>query len=371
MSKQATDRLLECSSSSVALHNLKLPWELGVMSEIFGNETILPETPKVLSASPVLPLECSSTFEEAELSSTAMRVGVYTQVAVSSRQVGKPLETLGQQMEVLAKRYEVLIGHAYQCSSLGRLIADKAFDKRVELVADAIGGKAVSTLKKRLASLKDLVAFCCGEGLSAWPLDDQVVIEYTAFLIKEGAKVSKLEGALEACNFARFVLGVDVVGEPLKHPVVMGRLRRARLFRAPKGKARAMSVQEIIFLESLLRDASQAPHDRFAAGAYLFAVHSRARMGDLAEVHSFKCDFTEGGGGGYIECVSLSHKSRSYGTFVGLQMFLVAPAQGLGTGFWAHEWVKVWDLSKHPISQAVQMPLLQRPRLFRGLTRLM
>ena len=159
--------------------------------------------------------------------------------------------------------------------------------------------------------MKDFVAFCCDEGLSAWPLDDQVVIEYTASLIKEGAKASKLESALEACNFARFVLGVDVVGEPLKHPVVMGRLRRARLFRAPKGKARAMSVQEIVFLESFLRDASQTPHDRFAAGAYLFAVHSRARMGDLAEVHSFKCDFTEGGGGGYIECVSLSHKSAS------------------------------------------------------------
>ena len=117
------------------------------MSEIFGKETVLPETPKVLSASPVLPLECSATFEEAELRSTAMRVGVYAQVAISSRQFGKPLETLQQQMEVLAKRYEVLIGHAYQCSSLGRLIADKTLDKRVELVADAIGGKAVSTLK--------------------------------------------------------------------------------------------------------------------------------------------------------------------------------------------------------------------------------
>ena len=150
MSKQATDRLLECSSGSVALHNLKLPWELGVMSEIFGKETVLPETPKVLSASPVLPLECSATFEAEELRSTAMRVGVYTQVAVSSRQIGKLREILRQQMEVLAKRYEVLIGHAYQCSSLDRLIADKAIDKRVELVADAIGGKAVSTPKKRL-----------------------------------------------------------------------------------------------------------------------------------------------------------------------------------------------------------------------------
>ena len=80
--------------------------------------------------------------------------------------------------------------------------------------------------------MKDLVAFCCDEGLSAWPLDDQVVIEYTASLIKEGATVSKLESGLEACNFARFVLGVDVVGE------VMGRLRRARLFRAQKERCR-------------------------------------------------------------------------------------------------------------------------------------
>ena len=132
-------------------------------------------------------------------------------------------------------------------------------------------------------------------------------------------QVSKLESALKACNFARFVLGVDVAGEPLKHPVVMGRLRRARLFRAPKGKARAMSVQEIVFLESFLRDTSQAPHDLFAAGAYLFAVHSRARMGDLAEVHSFRCDFTEGGGGGYIECVSLSQKSRSFANSMALE----------------------------------------------------
>ena len=46
------------------------------MPEIFGKETLLPETPKVLSASPVLPLECSSTFEEAELRSTAMRAGM-------------------------------------------------------------------------------------------------------------------------------------------------------------------------------------------------------------------------------------------------------------------------------------------------------
>ena len=94
-------------------------------------------------------------------------------------------------------------------------------------------------------------------------------------------------------------------------------------------------------------------------------------MGDLAEVHSFKCDFTEGGGGGYVECVSLSHKSRSFGNSVGLQMFLVAPAQGLGTGFWAHEWVKVWtSLSIRFPKESKECPFCSlRCRMVRGLER--
>ena len=77
-------------------------------------------------------------------------------------------------------------------------------------------------------------------------------------------------------------------------------------------------------------------------GGVLFAVHSRARLGDLKEVRSFKLDFSSNSSDeGFIECISLSHKSRTYTQATGLCLYLVAPIKGVGGACWGRTWCRV------------------------------
>ena len=130
---------------------------------------------------------------------------------------------------------------------LGRVIKGRPEAERVSLVSEALGGKSVSTLKKRLSSLTKLVGWCSAQGMSAFPLDSQVLIEYTGHLLSTGARHSAFGSCLESCNFARHILGLDVVGEPLKHPLIQGRVRNVRFHRPPRKQARPFQVREVAF----------------------------------------------------------------------------------------------------------------------------
>ena len=56
---------------------------------------------------------------------------------------------------------------------------------------------------------------------------------------------------------------------------------------------------------------------------------------------SFICDFNPEDGSGYVEVVSLSHKTRTFGNALGLELPIVAPAVGVSQGSWADAWVRV------------------------------
>ncbi|CAE7624913.1 unnamed protein product [Symbiodinium sp. CCMP2592] len=278
------------------------------------------------------------------------------------RKFQKPQETEEQQLQLLATRYDILLSHAYECSSLGRLLKDKCETDRVSLVAEALGGKALSTLKKRLSSLARLVGWCSNQGMSAFPIDSQVLIEYTQHLQQSGASHSVFGSCIEACNFARFILGVDATGEPHKHPLVQGRLRKVRFNRPPRVQARPFQVREVAYLEAFVQDSRRDARDRYAAGACLFCIHSRARVGDVRAVKAMFIDFAEGEG--FLECISTSHKCASTGNPLGLELSLVAPERGVGQGLWAKAWVEVWRLSGHPVATgSCSLPLLQSPML--------
>ena len=119
----------------------------------------------------------------------------------------------------------------------------------------------------------------------------------------------------------------------LKRPILQGRVRRARMERPCRKQARALWVKEVVFLEDYLENECNLLLDRYAAGSFLFAVHSRARLGDLKEVCEVILDFLPSGEG-FIQMVSLSHKSRRFTLATGLRMFLVAPTKGLSKSLW-------------------------------------
>ena len=76
--------------------------------------------------------------------------------------------------------------------------------------------------------------------------------------------------------------------------------------------------------------------DRYAVGVMLFAVFSRARIGDLAPVQKVIVDvcMVDVEHEGFIEVVSQSHKMRMASTALGLHLPLIAPGRGVGTRSW-------------------------------------
>ena len=76
-------------------------------------------------------------------------------------------------------------------------------------------------------------------------------------------------------------------------------------------------------------------------------------VGDLQAIKCFVSELTDDGGG-FLECVSLSHKSRGYGNALGLEMSLVALAKGVSNVSWARVWLDVAKQSECLLEGAPQ-----------------
>ncbi|CAE7034963.1 GIP [Symbiodinium sp. CCMP2592] len=230
----------------------------------------------------------------------------------------------------------------------------ESFEKGTQLVSDALGGKALSTLQKRYGQLSKYVTWCNDTGCIGFPLSSDLVRQYTEFAVKTKGHGS-VSSNLESFNFAIYVLGV-FINEPLRSdPVLTGRARRERLNKPPRKQARSFLVAEVLHLEGFLASESNALLDRFAAGCMLFAIFSRARLGDLKSVSRFTLDLAEPSADcaeGFLECYSYSHKTKSLSNALGFRLPLVAHVKGLGP--------RIWGLDFLEVARQVDQDLLQK-----------
>ena len=126
---------------------------------------------------------------------------------------------------------------------------------------------------------------------------------------------SGLESFVEAVNFGTYVLWLPVSDPsvPIVSNFVKGILDKKALARPRRKQARPLTVSEVIYLESVLRNSSIDLVDRFAAGAFLFALFGRCRWSDLRHVNNFFLDTNEVDGRtiGYMEFTTFSHKTAA------------------------------------------------------------
>ena len=123
-----------------------------------------------------------------------------------------------------------------------------------------------------------------------------------------------------------------------------------------------MTVCETRALEDFVRNNKNAVQDRYAAGCFLFGIYSRSRLGDLRSIKHFSICCDEGFHFGLMECVSLSHKSRSYGNAMGMELPLIAPAKALCEEPWAKAWVEASKAAGCDLARLKDgSPLLQAP----------
>ena len=258
------------------------PWEEPPLSLVFGSDQPLPAIlrvnrvgPRVDHAASVVTGECTPDPQASGVSSA---LNHYMSVSCRPPDVRSKLEPRDE-LSLYVQRFEMSLACNYSASSLGRILCVHDRPKRLELVAAALGGKALSTLKKRSAQVYSFVLWCRSNGHEAFPLRGDIVFAYLTHLEQRNRSVSRIQGAVECLNFMAHVLGVDSLDGALSSPLVQGLMRRHRVNRQPRRQARALTVAEVLVLEKFVCDDRMAAVDRVGVGSFLFALFSRARLG--------------------------------------------------------------------------------------------
>ena len=339
--------VLDAGLTNSAVTTPILPWEQGVFSQIFDD-----------AATGLVPLEdrpsdVRLTMQEAAELPSGEEVARSSIVRLSSSRAdvvflkhAVPLLARKVRLcdddifELHVQRFELILAHSYEASVLGRSFRGSSLEVRHAKVRLALGGKAPRTLQKRYGQSARLVSWADSESVRAFPIDGQITEEY---LLESSGKHSVLTGAVECFAFLHHVLGVDVDSDACSNPVVQGILRKARLERPEKKQARALLVREVLDLEAALADNARPLIDRYCAGAFLFALYGRARLGDLRVLDCFITDLLEENASecGYLEALSLSHKCRSASNSKGMRVHIVVPAKGIGPRCWGKDFVAV------------------------------
>ena len=132
---------------------LKLPWETGVMAEIFSEKPI-DVFPRVPASAPATLHSEAQDLDQVRLEVTRpAENAVYAGVAVSGLGKRRALSEHAE-FDVLCQRFELILSHEYDASALGRRIKGLQRDERIKLVGDALGGKAIATLRKRVTQAR-------------------------------------------------------------------------------------------------------------------------------------------------------------------------------------------------------------------------
>jgi integrase len=174
-----------------------------------------------------------------------------------------------------------------------------------------------------------------------------------------------LSGFIEAVNFATFVLGLPArdLGKPLVSAFTKGIRDKAATRRPERKLARPLKVSEVMHLEEMLGNDKVDLQDRYAAGAFLFAIYARCRWSDLKRVQDFDLDVALSIGKlvGFLGFSTFSHKTASQVAKHGLPMPLVAPIWGLCSPPWAMTWKRVAEAVKLGFAEHSKGPLLPAP----------
>ena len=353
--------------------NLTLPWETGLMSSIFGDAplTPIPELPRVAHAvDPTVTAQNRAT-PNAESNPKRQKLdgGCYRlyERAISFKNTLSDSEAdQAKWTRALEKIYTVMVsGPDSRPASIKFETGD--MDHNLRQIRFLCGARSPNTITKRANSL---LQFCMWHRgffyrRAPIPFEQNAISDYVWEKHQDGMTYSGLISFIEAVNFGTYVLGLPVKdpNQPLISKFVKGVLDQKALTRPGRRQARPLTVSEVTHLEMLLRDPSIDVLDRYAAGAFLFALYARCRWSDLRHVSQHILDVGTSNGKtiGYVEFSTFSHKTASQVARHGLPLPLVAPIWGMSNPCWALEWNKVAQEVGILFNESFRGPILPAP----------
>ena len=319
---------LSCS----AVPDIVMPWNLPGLSLVQGDEgeTIFPSVPTVPGY--VEPVPDHSTQDRPSIPVRTKATAFEHAIAFDSRRVVHLDDD--EQFRLLVQKWEAMLSINYHAFDLGVEISGLSQEERLRAVNEVLGGKAVATIRQRLAQLGKYVKWATGNAKRPpFPVTAELIKNHIRHLRNESATYSKLVGFHEVMKFSKHVMGLECDVTAFETAWVNGIFRLAGQNRPLRKQSNVLTVSALQFLEAELDNENLALVDRYAIGVILFTTYSRARFGDLRKISTVILDEASSMGSdclGYIEMNSASHKMRANGNRLGAHLPLVAPIKGLG-----------------------------------------
>eukprot|EP00435_Cladocopium_sp_Y103_P036573 s2951_g9.t1 len=264
----------------------------------------------------------------------------------------------------LEKLYTIFTSCPQGCPS-GLVLDPGDMNESLDRIRKLCGSRSPGTILKRANSL---LKYCTWHRSfyyqrQPFPFRSAEVGEFVWERFQDKASYSTLSSFIEAVNFSVHVLGIPAADRVIVDAFTKGVLDQASLKRPGRKQARPLTVKEVTHLEACLHDSELSICDRYASGAFLFAIFGRCRWSDLKQVSSFELDIASEGKkvDGFVGFTTFSHKTAAIVAKHGLPMPLIAPIWGLESPPWGLEWHKVANQAGLELHEAYRGPVLPAP----------
>jgi hypothetical protein len=226
-----------------------------------------------------------------------------------------------------------------ECSGLAKLMVDgdEAFSEVAPSLVAVLEARKTATLEKRAGSLRLYESWFVTTGRPVSEIfAERTVFDHMAFLNDERVGATRGLALSQAINFAGGLFKFDVAAVA-GSPRVRGLVVRLLKTRQPLRQRAPLTVAMVAFLENLSCD-SEEDVEGILAGAALFCLYARARVGDLRRSPVDPIlDIAAGGRVGFAQGAFFEHKTAKAGSKISLP--IVAPLPGVTGRNWAAPWL--------------------------------
>ena len=356
------------TSRTAAVEDIRLPWEIGVWSEIFGGrDEVLREA---RFTCPDVPHDFQSEGDGTpEVKKRRTECSDWKAGAIAFKVVRRKADVSwedqrSKEHDRALARWLLVISRWDDCWPDLEIVKAMASipdnEGRKDSLLDWLHPRAPATLIKRVNSIL-LYHKEVGWGQDVVPYREHSVYCYMRDAKAGGAKPSQLSSLREALIFVRFVFDVPSLDTIVKSRRILGITRRGA--KRGRTKAHPLRVCDLEVLHTILESADSA-WDKLFSGACLACLYMRARWSDFQHTCAFSIDYSDEHEPVYLEFRAEVFKTMNAKFFDGEPMIWVAPAQGI----YRHNWVKLWLQVRQELELESFQPPLPVPRESGGAT---
>ena len=346
-------------SGRSATAGLKMPWETGIMAQVFSarvpdpgfmNLHVLELARTPMPGIPFLSRVVVEAMHDgknpAAVSSVAIRTErAFEVIAKKFCDVAWP-NLLDAKRDRAMKRWQLILSSAPEAFGAAARIV-KATDGTLDEsdvarnITDIFANKSSSTLMKRAGALMMFLAWRRQENRSGvdFPVCESEAYEYISSMRGQTSAYTRAGSFISALRFAHFILQLNLVDDVLVSTRITGFVFKRNLDKPKVVQADPMTAQQVRGLENFMLGPG-SDFDKAACGFFLFLVFARLRFTDGQHITSMSLDLDEEGIG-FIEAGCDWTKTGNTARKRNLILPVAAPANGITKSSWAVVWFEV------------------------------